>query len=128
MKRSSDASTATAPKLTPVAKVIRRLGWVAIGVGILLSMFGLFEVRYVLAPLLGVAIWMIGLASFRSLRAGGAHIADGPPQPVDTHSERITYWCAECGTELLLLIRGAQTAPRHCGERMVERREVPHLN
>ena len=100
----------------------------AIGAGVLCWMLGLVEARYVFAPLLGLAIWMAGLASFRSLHGGGAHIPEGPPQPVDTREERITYWCADCGAELLLLVRGAATPPRHCGERMIERREVPHLN
>jgi predicted RNA-binding Zn-ribbon protein involved in translation (DUF1610 family) len=107
---------------------VKRLGWVAIGIGVLLWLLGSVEARYVFAPLLGLAIWMVGLASFRSLRAGGAHIPDGPPQPVDTREQRITYWCAGCGTELLLLVRGAQTPPRHCGEQMIERHEVMRLN
>jgi hypothetical protein len=107
---------------------MRRLGWVAIGVGALLWLLGLVEARYVFAPMLGIAIWMVGVASFRSLRAGGAHIADGPPQPVDTREERITYWCPGCGAELLLLVRGVQTPPRHCGELMTERHEVTRLN
>jgi DNA-directed RNA polymerase subunit RPC12/RpoP len=107
---------------------MKRLGWAVIGGGILLWMLGGVEARYVFAPLLGLAIWMVGLASFRSLGAGGAQILDSPPEPVDTRTERITYWCADCGAELLLLVRGAQTPPRHCGERMIERREVAHLN
>ena len=82
-------------------------------------------VRYILAPLLGLLILRIGLATFGSLRAGGSHIPDGPPEPVDTRIERVTYWCAGCGAELLLLVRGADVAPRHCGERMTVRREVP---
>ncbi|MGH8901535.1 MAG: hypothetical protein ACRDYA_07600 [Egibacteraceae bacterium] len=111
-----------------MAQVARRFGWAVIGFGVLAWMFGLVEARFVFAPLLGLTIWLVGLASFRSLRAGGAHIPDGPPQPVDARAERITYWCPGCGAELLLLVRGAQTAPRHCGERMIERREVLRLN
>lgn len=107
---------------------MKRLGWAVVGAGVLLWMLGVVEARYVFAPLLGLVIWLVGLASFRSLRAGGAHIPDGPPQSIDTRQERITYWCADCGAELLLLVRGAQTAPRHCGERMAERREIPRLN
>lgn len=81
--------------------------------------------RYIFAPLLGLLILRIGLASFGSLRSGAAHVPSGPPQPLDPSLERITYWCAGCGAELLLLIRGAEVPPRHCGERMAERREVP---
>ena len=88
---------------------------------------GIFDVpaRYILAPLLGLLILRIGLASFGSLRTGAAHVPSGPPQPLDPSLERITYWCAGCGAEVLLLVRGAEVPPRHCGERMAERREVP---
>jgi DNA-directed RNA polymerase subunit RPC12/RpoP len=79
---------------------------------------------YVFAPLLGVAILWFGLGSLRSLQAGAAHIPDGDPVPVDVTSERITYWCAGCGAEVLLVIRGTESAPRHCGERMRERVEI----
>lgn len=87
---------------------------------------GVFDVpaRYIFAPLLGLLILRIGLASFGSLRTGGAHIPSGPPEVVDPAQERITYWCGGCGAEVLLLIRGAEVPPRHCGERMTERREI----
>jgi DNA-directed RNA polymerase subunit RPC12/RpoP len=108
--------------------MVKRLVVAVIGVGILAWMLGLVEARYVFAPLLGLTIWLVGLASFRSLHAGGAHVPDGPPEPVDVSEERTTYWCSDCGAELLLLVRGAQTPPRHCGERMVERHEVARHN
>ena len=105
--------------------MLRRLFWPAVGVGVLLVVFNVVEARYVFAPLLGLFIWRMGIASFGSLRHGGAHIPDGPAVPVDPAAERVTYWCSGCGAELLLLVRGAEVAPRHCGERMTERREVP---
>ena len=79
---------------------------------------------YVLGPLVGLAIARIGLATFLSLRAGGAHIPEGDPEPIDPRAERVTYWCEGCGAEVLLLVRGTDLPPRHCGERMVERHEV----
>jgi predicted RNA-binding Zn-ribbon protein involved in translation (DUF1610 family) len=79
---------------------------------------------YVLGPLLGLLIARVGLATFASLRAGGAHIPHGDPEPVDPRRERITYWCEGCGAEVLLLVRGTPMPPRHCGERMIERHEV----
>lgn len=103
---------------------LRRLFWPAVLVAVVLAATGAVQPRYVFAPLLGLFIWRIGIASFGSLRAGAAHIPDGPPEPVDVTEERITYWCSGCGAELLLLVRGAAVAPRHCGERMTERREV----
>ena len=105
--------------------MIRRLFWPVVAVGVLLVMLGAVEARFVFAPLLGLFIWRFGIASFGSLRAGGAHIPDGPPVPVDAAAERVTYWCGGCGAELLLLVRGADVAPRHCGEKMTERHEVP---
>jgi hypothetical protein len=97
----------------------------AVIVGALL-LVALTDVRpaYVFGPLLGLAIARVGFATFASLRGGGAHIAQGEPEPVDQRRERVTYWCEGCGAELLLLVRGTATPPRHCGERMAERHEV----
>lgn len=104
--------------------MLRRLFWPAVALGALLAAIGVVEPRYVFAPLLGLVIWRIGFASFGSLQHGAAHVPDGPPQPVDPSAERVTYWCGGCGAEVLLLVRGAEVPPRHCGERMAERREV----
>ena len=79
---------------------------------------------YVLAPLLGLAIWRFGVASLASFRNGAGHIPSGDPVPLDLEVERITFWCQGCGAEFLLLVRGTESSPRHCGERMTERREV----
>ena len=104
--------------------MLRRLFWPIVAAGVALVLLDVVEPRYVFAPLLGLFIWRMGIASFGSLRQGGAHIPDGPAVPVDPSSERVTYWCSGCGAEVLLLVRGAAVAPRHCGERMVERHEV----
>lgn len=80
---------------------------------------------YGLAPLLGILIFRVGYGSLSSFQAGGDHIPSGDPEPVDVAAERVTYWCEGCGTELLLLVRGTPMPPRHCGERMAERTEVP---
>jgi predicted RNA-binding Zn-ribbon protein involved in translation (DUF1610 family) len=37
---------------------------------------------------------------------------------------RVTYRCETCGTEMLLLRKGSEAAPRHCGEAMARREEV----
>ena len=103
---------------------MKRLFWPLVALGALLVALDVVEARYVFAPLLGLFIWRMGIASFGSLRQGAAHIPDGPPQPVDLAAERVVYWCGGCGAEVLLLVRGAAVAPRHCGERMTERREV----
>ncbi len=81
-----------------------------------------FDPRWVLAPLLGLSVYKAGMAMLRSM-AGNRPVA-GPPEPVLDHPERTLYWCEQCGTELLLVVRGTQAAPRHCGERMLERVEV----
>lgn len=83
------------------------------------------SVRLILAPLLGVFIYLVGTASLGSFRRGASYIPDGPPEPVDVAAERVVYWCGGCGAELLLLVRGTSVAPRHCGEKMTERTEVP---
>lgn len=79
---------------------------------------------YVFAPLLGLAILWFGLGSLRSLQMGAAHVPHGDPEAVDPTVERTTYWCAGCGAEVLLLVRGTDVPPRHCGERMRERVEI----
>ena len=106
-------------------KGIRRLFWPLVAVGVALVAFDVVAPRFVFAPLLGLFIWRLGIASFGSLQHGAAHIPDGPAVPVDTDVERVTYWCGGCGAELLLLVRGAPVPPRHCGERMTEHHEVP---
>lgn len=95
-----------------------------VAAGFLLAAFGVVPWPYVLAPLLGVSIYAFGIASLASFRRGMTAVPDGPPVPLDVRAERVTYWCGGCGAELLLLVRGAPVPPRHCGERMTERREV----
>jgi DNA-directed RNA polymerase subunit RPC12/RpoP len=102
----------------------RRLFWPATAAGLLLAAFDVVDGYYVAAPLLGLAIWRVGTATLGSLAAGARHVPDGPPTPVDPRLERIVYRCDGCGAELQLLVRGADVPPRHCGERMTERREV----
>jgi DNA-directed RNA polymerase subunit RPC12/RpoP len=103
---------------------VKRLLWVGVAVVALLVLFRVIPWIYVLAPLLGLFIFAVGRASIASFGRGAGYIPDGPPQPVDVRVERTTYWCAGCGAEVLLLVRGTEAAPRHCGERMAERREV----
>ena len=80
---------------------------------------------FVFGPLLTIAVLAIGAATFRSLDAGADHIPSEDPTPVDPRDERTVYWCAGCGAEVLLLVRGTPLAPRHCGEKMTERVELP---
>ena len=82
--------------------------------------------QWVLAPLLGAALlrWLLG--SLRAL-VHDARELDGdeaaPAAPVSS-DERTLFWCEECGTEVLLLVRGTARAPSHCGQRMNERTEI----
>lgn len=102
----------------------RALFWSAVVVAVLVVAATDVPAAYVFAPLLAIAILWFGLGSLRSLQAGAAHIPDGEPEPVDQTVERVTYWCAGCGAEMLLLVRGTESPPRHCGERMRERVEL----
>lgn len=83
--------------------------------------------RLALAPLFAYAIWAWARATLRSfLRHGQTGIAAGDePEPVAL-DERTMYWCEECGTEVVLTVRGSGLPPRHCGSRMHERSEVLH--
>lgn len=84
-----------------------------------------FDPKWVLAPLLGYAIFRSGTAMLRSMAVGGPARAD-PPELVIDRPERTLYSCEQCGVELLLVVRGVDTPPRHCGERMHERVEIVH--
>lgn len=79
---------------------------------------------FVFGPLVAFLILRIGFATFNSLESGADHIPDADPVPVDPRQERTTYWCPGCGAELLLIVRGTPMPPRHCGERMTQRREL----
>lgn len=105
---------------------MKRWQWIlaVVVVGCGLAAFGVVPWAYVGAPLLGLLIYSFGIASLASFRRGLTSVPDGPPVPLDVRAERVTYWCGGCGAELLLLVRGAPVPPRHCGERMTERREV----
>ncbi|MGI9018649.1 MAG: hypothetical protein ACR2HR_16355 [Euzebya sp.] len=106
---------------------MKRAVLVVVMVALLTAFLGFIPIEWVLAPMLGVSIYAVGVASLGSLKRGGSHIPDGPPVAVDPVEERVTYFCDGCGAELLLLVRGSATSPRHCGEKMHERTEVPHL-
>lgn len=81
--------------------------------------------RLALAPLLFLAIWAWAQATLRSFvrhgRTGVAATDEPEPVPID---QRTMYWCEECGTELVLTVRGSGLPPRHCGTGMHERSEV----
>lgn len=85
-----------------------------------------FGWKFVLAPLLGLLIFRWATVTLRSMVDDGrARVGaeEQQPRPV-TADERVLYWCEECGTELLLVVRGSGTAPRHCAARMHERAEL----
>jgi hypothetical protein len=55
-----------------------------------------------------------GLASMRPLQ-----LRTKTYEPVDVVESGVpVYSCQECGTQLVLLRRGSDKAPRHCGEAM----------
>ena len=81
--------------------------------------------QWVLAPLLGFVLlrWLLG--SLRALVTDAKHLdaQEAIATPVGS-DERTMFWCEECGTEVLLLVRGTARAPSHCGQRMHERTEI----
>ncbi|MDQ3932780.1 MAG: hypothetical protein M3252_08095, partial [Actinomycetota bacterium] len=98
--------------------------WI-LAVVVALAIAVVFDPKWVLAPLLGYAIFRSGTAMLRGMAEGGPSRAD-PPEPVMNRPERTLYSCEQCGVELLLVVRGADIPPRHCGERMHERIELVH--
>ena len=82
------------------------------------------EPRLLVAAAIGFVIYKVGTAMLRNM-AADAKSSPPPPEPVTDPNERTVYRCELCGTEVLLVVRGEETAPRHCGERMSVRTEVP---
>lgn len=85
-----------------------------------------FGWKFVFAPLLGYAIFRWATGTLRAMvHDGQARVSaeEQQPRPV-TGDERVLYWCEECGTELVLLVRGSGDPPRHCMARMHERAEL----
>lgn len=85
-----------------------------------------FGWRFVFAPLLGLLIFRWATATLRAMvHDGQAHVTAEEQQPtVVAVDERVLYWCEECGTEVVLVVRGSGAAPRHCAAPMHERAEL----
>lgn len=83
------------------------------------------ELRVIIAFVAAVLIFRMGMALLRMLRADAGNVTPQPAEPVTDPRERTVYWCEECGAEVLLLVRGEGNPPRHCGEGMRTRVEVP---
>jgi len=79
--------------------------------------------RVFIAVVMGLAIASIGWMMLRGLRvqAPTKELEVVEEAPVDA---RITFYCENCHTEVLLLRRGSEQPPRHCGEKMIERTEI----
>ena len=71
--------------------------------------------RAAVGVLLATFVIRWGVASLRPLRVG-----EKAYEPVDVVEESGVpiYACKECGTQLVLLRRGSDKPPRHCGEAM----------
>lgn len=93
--------------------------------GLVVAVGELVGYRWAVAPLIFMGLWVwlrAMLRSFISHGQTGIAASDEPePVPVD---ERVLYWCEECGTEVVLLVRGSGLPPRHCGTKMHERSEI----
>jgi hypothetical protein len=81
--------------------------------------------RWVFAPVLAAVLLRWSIASLRVLVTDAKHLEaeEAVATPV-SGNERTLFWCEECGTEVLLLVRGTSRAPSHCGQRMHERTEL----
>jgi hypothetical protein len=80
--------------------------------------------RAVIAVVAAAAIAWVGWGMFRSLLRRTPRNVPLPEPETTPADVRITYRCEECGTELLLLRKGSESPPRHCGEAMLRREEI----
>ena len=74
-----------------------------------------WAMRAAVGLLIATLVLRWGIASIRPLQLGTKTY-----EPVDVvEPEGVpVYSCRECGTQLVLLRRGSDRAPRHCGEAM----------
>ena len=105
-----------------------RMRWVGLAVGAVLVVLVGSQAgwKWVFAPLLGWAFIRWSIGSLRAMTAdsrASAHLERPQPEVV-SRAERVLYWCEDCGTELVLLVRGTGKAPRHCATAMHERAEI----
>jgi hypothetical protein len=83
--------------------------------------------RAVIAVVAALAIAWVGWGMFRSLLRRTPRNVPLPEPEATPADVRITYRCEECGTELLLLRKGSESPPRHCGEAMLRREEIERI-
>jgi hypothetical protein len=82
--------------------------------------------RTALAVVFGLVIFAVLFATIRGFagpRGGAAapQLEIAEPMPAGL---RILYWCETCGFEVLVVRRGTENPPRHCGEPMTRREEI----
>ncbi|MGH2795724.1 MAG: hypothetical protein ACRDKG_15635 [Actinomycetota bacterium] len=78
-----------------------------------------------MAIVFGVVILVVLLGTLRGFAGprGGGKPAIEAVEPMP-EGLRILYWCETCGLEVLVLRRGTENPPRHCGESMIKREEM----
>jgi hypothetical protein len=81
--------------------------------------------RTIIAVVFGLVILGILMATLRGFAGprGGGKPAIEAVEPMP-EGLRILYWCETCGFEVLVLRRGTENPPRHCGESMAKREEI----
>ena len=82
-----------------------------------------WPIRVVIGLVLGYVVFRLGTAMLFPLRTREKTY---PPVDVVEPEGVPVYACASCGTQLVLLRRGSDKPPRHCGEAM-EYAVVPDL-
>ena len=87
-------------------------------------MIAVSAARVAVAVVIAAALVSIGLGMLLSLVRRTPRNVPLPEAEAPPANVRITYWCEECGTEVLLLRKGSDAPPRHCGEAMIQREEV----
>ena len=83
--------------------------------------------RVLIAVLAAGVLSSVGIGMLRSLR-GGPRSVPLPEVVAPPPDVRVTFWCETCGTEVLLLRKGSEAPPRHCGEGMTRREEIAHTS
>ena len=74
--------------------------------------------RVLVAVVMAIVIWRIGMATVRSFSRPRAGSVASPSDPEDVDALDVYLVCDECGTELKVYRLGELQIPRHCGEKM----------
>ncbi len=114
------------PRLRLAIVLLFGLVFVVFAMLFVASLGQLYPGSPVVAILMGVSFFAIGLFAVRAVLAGRRPEPGDHAEPEDVTGLDVLFVCGECGTEFRVEKIGQLQVPRHCGEPMqvIQRPEV----